>query len=58
MSLLNTFKLLIVLTLGYLALRPWIRRRWPEITRKLNIALIAALIAVLLFRLLIWMSGS
>ena len=51
-------KLLIVALLGYFVVWPWLRRRWPDFTRRLNLALILSLIAVVLFRVLVTVSRS
>jgi hypothetical protein len=53
-----TFKVLIVVTIISLAAWPLLRMRWPEIARRINLALIAALIAVVLFRLIAWFNAS
>ena len=45
-------KYLIVIGLVYFIVWPWMRRRWPDFQRRLNWALVAALIAVILFRAL------
>ena len=51
-------KLLIVGLIGYFVVWPWLRRRWPAFTRRLNLALILSLIAVVLFRVLVTLSRS
>jgi MFS superfamily sulfate permease-like transporter len=51
-------KLLIVALIGYLVIWPWLRRRWPEFTRRINFALVTSLIVIVLFRLLIWWRRS
>jgi len=45
-------KLLIVALIGYFVIWPWLRRRWPKFTRRLNFALLISLIGVVLFKLL------
>lgn len=47
-----TWKVLIILTIAAIVAKPLLGRRWPEIAHKINIALIAALIAVIIFRIL------
>jgi hypothetical protein len=56
--MLSTVKALILLTIAFFVARPFLRRRWPDFTKRVNLALIAALIAVILFRFLIWLSRS
>jgi len=51
-------KFLIVALLAYFVVWPWLRRRWPDFTRRLNFALIAALIAVVLFRVVVHVSRN
>jgi len=53
-----TFKVLIVLAILALIAKPLLKRRWPDLGRRINIALIAALIAVLLFRVVIWLRDT
>jgi MFS superfamily sulfate permease-like transporter len=51
-------KLLIVALIGYFVIWPWLRRRWPDFTRRINFALVTSLIVIVLFRLLIWWRRS
>lgn len=53
-----TWKVLIVLAIAAIIVKPLLGRRWPEIERKINIALIAAAVAVILFRILLEFRGS
>lgn len=43
----------LVLLALYFLLRGWIRRRWPDLQRRINYALIGSLVAVVLYRLMI-----
>ena len=56
--MLSTIKVIAILAVAFFVARPWLLRRWPDFTRRINFALIASLIAVLLFRLMIWFSRS
>lgn len=56
--MLTAFKAFVVLTVAFFVLKPWLLRRWPDLTRRINWALIASLIAVILFRVLIWLRRS
>ena len=45
----------IIIGLLYVVLRRWIRRRWPALVKKINIALFASLAAVMIYRLVIYL---
>lgn len=52
-----TFKILIVLAILALVAKPLLKYWWPDIGRRINFALIAAAIAVILFRVLLEFRG-
>lgn len=58
MSTLGLIEILIILGLGAYAFRELIRRRWPAFKRRLDVALISALVAVVLYRLMVYWHGS
>ena len=50
------FKILLVLAVFFFAFRGKIRRRWPDLGRRIQTVLILSLIAVTGYRVIIWLS--
>lgn len=49
------FKVLLVLAIAFFAFRGLLLRRWPDFGRRVQIVLVLSLIAVTLFRVMIWL---